>query len=133
MITVTTPQWNGLMRAVGRDELVGHPDYDSPQQRGRNGGPLMKEIGAQLAALTTAEVSARLTEQGVPNAAVTDLDDLPEVIERISPGYLARDVHPEVGEVLHPGPAVTFDEPVMVRAAPRLGEHTEEIKAELEA
>ena len=26
MITVTTPQWNGLLRATGRDELVGHPD-----------------------------------------------------------------------------------------------------------
>jgi crotonobetainyl-CoA:carnitine CoA-transferase CaiB-like acyl-CoA transferase len=133
MITVTTPQWNGLLRATGRDELVGHPDYDSPQQRGRNGGPLMKEIGAQLATLTTAEVTARLTEQGVPHAAVTDLDDLPAVVERISPGYLVREVHPVVGEMLHPRPAVTFDEAVTVRPAPGLGEHTDEIKAELEA
>jgi crotonobetainyl-CoA:carnitine CoA-transferase CaiB-like acyl-CoA transferase len=132
MITVTTPQWNGLMRAVGRDDLVGHPDYDTPQQRGRNGGPLMKEIGAQLKSLTTAEVTARLTEQGVPNAAVAEIDDLPDVIERTSPGYLVRDLHAEVGEVLHPRPAVTFDEPVTVRTAPRLGEHTDEIKAELE-
>ena len=31
MITVTTPQWNGLLRATGRDDLVGHADYDSPQ------------------------------------------------------------------------------------------------------
>jgi crotonobetainyl-CoA:carnitine CoA-transferase CaiB-like acyl-CoA transferase len=131
MVTVTTPQWNGLMRAVGRDELVGHPDYDSPQQRGRNGGPLMKEIAAQLAALTTAEVTARLTEQGVPNAAVTDIDDLPDLVEQTSPGYLLREVHPEVGEVLHPRPAVTFDEVVSVRPAPGLGEHTDEIKAEL--
>ncbi len=133
MITVTTPQWNGLLRATGRDELVGHPDYDSPQQRGRNGGPLMKEIGAQLAALTTAEVTARLTEQGVPHAAVADIDDLPEIVERISPGYLVREVHPVVGEMLHPAPAVTFDEPVTVRPSPGLGEHTDEIKAELEA
>jgi crotonobetainyl-CoA:carnitine CoA-transferase CaiB-like acyl-CoA transferase len=131
MVTVTTPQWNGLMRATGRDDLVGHPDYDSPQQRGRNGGPLMKEIGAQLAALTTAEVTARLTEQGVPNAAVTDIDDLPDLVERTSPGYLVREVHPEVGEMLHPRPAVTFDEAATVRPAPGLGEHTDEIKAEL--
>ena len=132
MVTVTTPQWNGLLRAVGRDELVGHADYDSPQQRGRNGGPLMKEIGAQLASLTTAEVVARLTEQGVPHSAVTDLEDLPETIERTSPGYLVRDVHPEVGEMLHPRPAVTFDEPVTIRPAPAMGQHTDEIKAELE-
>jgi crotonobetainyl-CoA:carnitine CoA-transferase CaiB-like acyl-CoA transferase len=91
----------------------------------------MKEIGAELAQLSTAEVSARLTEQGVPNAAVTALEDLPEVIERISPGYLVREVHPEVGELLHPRPAVTFDEPVTVRPSPGLGEHTDEIKAEL--
>jgi crotonobetainyl-CoA:carnitine CoA-transferase CaiB-like acyl-CoA transferase len=131
MITVTTPQWNGLLRAVGRDELVGHPDYDSPQQRGRNGGPLMKEIGAQLAELTTEEVTRRLTEQGVPNAAVTDIDDLPALIERTSPGFLVREQHPVVGEILHPRPAVTFDEDMTVRPAPDLGEHTEEIKAEL--
>jgi crotonobetainyl-CoA:carnitine CoA-transferase CaiB-like acyl-CoA transferase len=91
----------------------------------------MKEIGAELAQLSTAEVSARLTEQGVPHAAVTNIDDLPEVIERISPGYLVRDVHPEVGELLHPRPAVTFDEAVTVRPAPALGEHTDEIRAEL--
>jgi crotonobetainyl-CoA:carnitine CoA-transferase CaiB-like acyl-CoA transferase len=132
MITVTTPQWNGLLRAVGRDELVGHPDFDSPQQRGRNGGPLMKKIAAQLAALSTAEVTARLSEQGVPNAAVTDIDDLPALIEQISPGFLVRETHPVVGEVLHPRPAVTFDEAVAVRPAPDLGEHTAEIKAELE-
>jgi crotonobetainyl-CoA:carnitine CoA-transferase CaiB-like acyl-CoA transferase len=131
MTTVTTPQWNGLLRAVGLDELVGHSDYDSPQQRGRNGGRLMKKIGAQLAQFTTAEVTAKLTEQGVPHAAVSDIDDLPAVIEQISPGYLVREVHPEVGEVLHPRPAVTFGEPVTVQPAPALGEHTDEIKAEL--
>jgi crotonobetainyl-CoA:carnitine CoA-transferase CaiB-like acyl-CoA transferase len=91
----------------------------------------MKEIGAQLAALTTAEVTARLSEQGVPHAAVADIDDLPEIVERISPGYLVREVHPVVGEMLHPAPAVTFDEPVIVRPSPDLGEHTDEIKAEL--
>jgi crotonobetainyl-CoA:carnitine CoA-transferase CaiB-like acyl-CoA transferase len=91
----------------------------------------MKEIGAQLATLTTAEVTARLTEQGVPNAAVADIDDLPDLVERTSPGYLVREVHPAVGEMLHPRPAVTFDEAVTVRPAPALGEHTDEIKAEL--
>jgi hypothetical protein len=63
---------------------------------------------------------------------VSELDDLPAVVERTSPGYLVRDVHPVVGEVLHPRPAVTFDESVRVRPSPDLGEHTDEIKAELE-
>jgi crotonobetainyl-CoA:carnitine CoA-transferase CaiB-like acyl-CoA transferase len=33
--------------------------------------------------------------------------------------------------MVHPGPAVTFDEPVVVRPAPAMGEHTAEILAEL--
>ena len=134
MITVTTPQWNGLLRATGRDDLVGHADYDSPQQRGRNGGPLMKEIGAQLATLTTAEVTARLTEQGVPHAAVTDLADLPAVDRDASPPATscARCTR-RWARCSTRGPAVTFDEVVTVRPAPGLGEHTDEIKAELEA
>jgi formyl-CoA transferase len=131
MITVTTPQWNGMLRAVGRDDLVGHPDYDAPQARGRNGGPLMREVRAHFASLTTAEVTARLTAQGVPNSAVTAVDDLADVVDRTAPGYLVREVHPVIGDVLHPGPAVVFDEPVTVRPAPDLGEHTDEIKAEL--
>ena len=33
MITVTTPQWEGLLRTVGRADLVGNPDYATPHLR----------------------------------------------------------------------------------------------------
>ncbi len=39
MITVTTPQWDGLLRAVGRDELVGEPgSRHPPEARPQFGG-----------------------------------------------------------------------------------------------
>jgi len=131
MAMVTNDQWNGMLRAAGRDDLVDHPDYDTPQKRGRNGAPVMKDVAARLAEMTTEEVTTRLSEQGVPNAMVADVEDLPELIGRVSPGYLVTEEHPQVGEILHPRPAVTFDEPVTVRPTPALGEHTDEIKAEL--
>ncbi len=132
MVTVTTPQWDGLLRAVGRDELVGDPDYDTPQQRGRNAAALMKEIAATLATLPTDEVVARLTAEGVPHSRVTTLEQLPEAIEAVAPGYLVHEVHPQLGDMVHPLPAVTFDEPVVLRPSPAVGEHTAEILAELE-
>ena len=132
MVTVTTPQWDGLLRAAGRDELVGDPDYDTPQKRGRNAAALMKEIAATLATLPTDEVVARLTAEGVPHSRVTTLEQLPEAIEAVAPGYLVREVHPQLGDLVHPLPAVTFDEPVELRASPAVGEHTAEILAELE-
>jgi crotonobetainyl-CoA:carnitine CoA-transferase CaiB-like acyl-CoA transferase len=131
MVTVTTPQWEGLLRAVGRDELVGDPNYDTPQKRGRNAAALMKEIAAYLATLPTDEVVARLTAQGVPHAKVSTLEELPGVIEAVAPGYLVRAVHPQLGEMLHPRPAVTFDEDIEIRPSPAVGEHTAEILAEI--
>jgi crotonobetainyl-CoA:carnitine CoA-transferase CaiB-like acyl-CoA transferase len=133
MVTVTSQQWDGLMRATRRHELVGSPDYDTPQKRGRNAAALMKEIAAQLASLPTAQVVEMLSANGVPCAKVASLDELPEVIEQTSPGYLVREVHPELGDMLHPAPAVTFDEDVVIRPAPAIGEHTAEILAELDA
>ena len=94
MITVTTPQWDGLLRAVGRDELVGSPDLDTPQKRGRNSAGLMKEIAAFLATLPSDDVVTRLSVNGVPCAKVASLDEVPDLVEATSPGYLVREVHP---------------------------------------
>ncbi len=133
MVTVTTPQWDGLLRAVGRDELVGSPAFDTPQKRGRNAAGLMKEIAAHLSSRSSEEVVALLAANGVPCAKVATLDELPALIEATSPGYLVREVHPQLGDMVHPAPAVTFDEQVVVGPAPAMGEHTEEILAELDA
>ena len=111
MITVTTPQWDGLLRAVGRDELVGSPDLDTPQKRGRNSAGLMKEIAAHLATLPSDEVVARrLGERRAVRQGRRRSTSSPTLVEATSPGYLVREVHPELGEMLHPRPAVTFDE-----------------------
>jgi crotonobetainyl-CoA:carnitine CoA-transferase CaiB-like acyl-CoA transferase len=68
----------------------------------------------------------------VPCAKVGPLEELPDLIDATSPGYLVREVHPELGEMLHPRPAVMFDEDVQIRPAPAMGQHTAEILAELD-
>jgi len=132
MVTVTTPQWDGLLRTVGRDDLVGSPDYDTPQKRGRNAAALMKEIAAELATRPTDEVIASLSANGVPCGRVASLDDVPALIEETSPGFLVTEEHPQLGTVIHPRPAVSFDESVAIRPSPAVGEHTAEILAELD-
>jgi crotonobetainyl-CoA:carnitine CoA-transferase CaiB-like acyl-CoA transferase len=131
MITVTQPQWEGLLRACGRDELVGHPDYASPQKRGRNAGALMKELAAHLATMSTADAVAALSSNGVPCGQVTSLEDVPALVESLSPGYLVHETHPQAGPMIHPKPAVDFGADVTIRPAPALGEHTDEILREL--
>jgi len=133
MATVTAPQWDGMLRAVGRDELVGSPDLDTPQKRGRNAAPILKEVAAQLATISSDEVVARLSANGVPCAKVASLAEIPDLIEATSPGFLVREVHPELGDMIHPSPAVIFDGTPVIRHAPAIGEHTAEILAELDA
>ena len=77
--------------------------------------------------------STRLSANGVPCAEGRRRStSSPTWSKRSSPGYLVREVHPELGEMLHPRPAVTFDEDVVIRPAPAIGEHTAEILAELD-
>ncbi len=133
MVTVTTPQWDGMLRAVGRDELVGSPDLDTPQKRGRNAAGILKEIAAHLATIPSDEVIAGLTANGVPCSRVTPLAEVPDMVETVSPGFLVREVHPELGAMLHPRPAVSFEDDVPLRPSPAIGEHTAEILAELDA
>ena len=132
MITVTTPQWEGLLRAVGRDELVGNPDFATPQKRGRNAAGVMKEIAAFLKTLPTAEVVERLSSNGVPCGQVSTLDEMPALVESISPGFLVHEEHPQIGPMIHPKPAVAFTTNPDLRPAPALGQHTDEILAELD-
>lgn len=133
LITVANDQFDGLLRATGRDELVGHPELNSPQQRGRHGAQVMREIAAELRDKTTAEVIELLTAHGVPCGAVNDLDDVAAAMDAVAPGALIHETHPQLGEMIHPAPVVEFDEPVVVRPSPAFGEHTEEIRAELAA
>ncbi len=133
LITVANDQFDGLLRATGRHELIGDPKLNSPQQRGRHGAQVMREIAAELREKTTSEVIELLTAHGVPCGAVNDLDDVPAAMDAVAPGALIRETHPQLGEMIHPAPVVEFDEPVAVRPSPAFGEHTDEVRAELAA
>lgn len=131
LITVTNDQFDGLLRATGKDDLIGDPELSSPGQRGRHGAQVMREVAAILREKTTAEVVDLLARHGVPCGPVVDLDDVAEFVDSISPGYMRREAHPQLGDMVHPGPAVRFDEPVALRPSPALGEHTTEVLREV--
>jgi crotonobetainyl-CoA:carnitine CoA-transferase CaiB-like acyl-CoA transferase len=132
LIAISNDQFDGLLRATGKDDLIGDPKLSSPGQRGRHGAQVMREVGAFLREKTTAEVIELLGANGVPCGPVTDLDDVADSIDDVSPGFMVRETHPQLGAMVHPGPAVRFDEPVAIRPSPALGEHTEEVLGELD-
>lgn len=67
--------YTSLCNAMGRPELINHPDYDSREKRLANEAPLMKEIRAEFLKKTTAEWAAMLKEGGVIHSPINTYRD----------------------------------------------------------
>jgi crotonobetainyl-CoA:carnitine CoA-transferase CaiB-like acyl-CoA transferase len=81
---------------------------------------------------TTQEWLERLEEEGVPCAPVLTRDQVIAHPQVLASGIVLESDHPVAGRLRQTRAAARFDTPMMVRyGAPRLGEHTSEVLAEL--
>jgi crotonobetainyl-CoA:carnitine CoA-transferase CaiB-like acyl-CoA transferase len=126
--------WEGLLAALERPDLATHPDFSARDKRIQNYTALRAELGKTFATRPRSEWVARLEAQDVPYAPVhnvTDVMDDPQV-KHLKTFYEVR--HPTEGDVLGIRPPVFFDgarPDVAIEPPPALGEHSEQILAEL--
>ncbi len=125
--------WVAFCRAIRRPELASHPEYSSNALRVKNRGvlePLLIDIFRQADGQEWIE---RLGAEGIPCSLVNNVR---EVFE--SPQAQARNMFPRVPHAGDDGFAVTGP-PIKLSAtpgqagsgAPKLGEHTRNVLAEL--
>jgi formyl-CoA transferase len=121
--------WQRLCQALEREDLLSDPRFTTNADRMANREALAAELESVLKERDTDEWVALLLDVGVP---VGPLRDYQQVCE--DPHTLAREMvitmqHPAEGEIRGLGVPVKFsDTPSQVRrAAPMLGEHTDEI------
>jgi len=124
--------WERLCAVVGRDELVQDPRFASNDSRMANRAELVEELESALAARGTDEWVGALLEAGVPAGPIHDYAEV-----FADPHTRAREMevtleHPVEGAISALGiPVKLSDTPGAVRrAAPLLGEHTEEVLRE---
>src|ERR1700719_2304485 len=120
--------WQRLLKAIGRDDLVGDPRYDTNQARSTRAGEV-DEIIAQWTRQHSKEDAMKIIgEAGVPAGAVFDTLELmndPSLAER---GIMQRIEHPTTGKVTMPAWPVRFDGvPPKVKPSPLLGQHNAEV------
>ena len=130
---MTDREWHGLTRALERPEWRDDPRFASPAMRDRNIDDRLALIQEVLRARTTADWMARLEAESVPCAPALTRNQVIEHPQTLAGGALVETDHPTAGRLRQARVAARFetmtpDEP---RGAPRLGEHTEQVLAEI--
>lgn len=132
LITVTDEQFESLLRAVGRDDLLDER-VSSVEQRAKHGGAVMREVGALLAAMPTAEVLERMARHDVPCAPVVPLEGVVDQEVVAVRGSVAEVDDPLLGRIVQPVPPARvagWPGGGGLPVAPPLGAHTDEVLAE---
>ena len=125
--------WRRLCKAIDRETMIDHPDFKLPRDRAKNRIALNRAIDEALAVKTSAEWIDLINAAGVPCGPIYTMDKVfadPQV-KHIK---AARPVkHPRLGEIDLIAPPITMSRTpaTLARATPDLGEHTDEVLAEI--
>jgi formyl-CoA transferase len=125
--------WARFCEAFGLAEAASDARFASNASRMANLGPLYEVMNGALRGFTTAEVMARLDALGVPAGPISTVDQVFENPQTLHLGLKLPVAHPTVPDLHTPGfPYRLGGTPCEVRLPPPLlGEHTDEVLAEL--
>ncbi len=130
---ITNAEWRGLCNALGKPEWIDDPRFSTTAARFRNVGERKRLTAGELVRWNREEILARLNAEDVPSAPLLtrlELLDHEQVVANDIVGIYEFEDH---GRIRLARPAARFEEtPAAISApAPRLGEHSEAILADL--
>jgi formyl-CoA transferase len=126
------PVWKDICNVIGKEEWITDPDYATPGAR----LPRLKEIFAAIEAWTVTkskfDAMQILNEFDIPCGPILSMKELAHEPSLRATGTIVEVDHPKRGKYLTVGnPIKLSDSPTEVTRSPLLGEHTEEVMAEL--
>lgn len=127
--------WRVFFEACGEPELMNDPRFLDTASRARHINLLYERLSERMLTETTAHWVHFLDLHGIPNSVINDMNSLREDEHLREVGFWQAIDHPSEGALIAPAFPVHFqDEPAPrapLRPAPRLGEHTRSLLAEL--
>jgi formyl-CoA transferase len=125
-------QWNRLLKVIGREDLRDDARFTTPRARWQNCAAVDALVGEWVAKHDKREVMQLLGEAAVPAGAVFDTEELQNDEHLRKRGMFVTVDHPARGPFTMPGFPVRMSETaVPVTSAPLLGQHNQEVYAEL--
>ena len=130
---VSDAEWQGMCKALNREDLVDDERFASPAGRVAN-AQIRKEItGEEIAKWNSSEILERLQAEGVPSAPLLDRMELLDNEQILANESIQRINIDGFGEVRQARPAARFSktQTKLSRPAPKLGEHTHEVLSDI--
>ena len=126
-------QWERFCRALGREDLLGDPDFHDNNARCSAKEKLTPIIAEIMRAHAFSELTAIFERENIPFAPVATPGDLFEDAHLNSHAWLEETRLPDGRMTKLPGLPIEMDDHVLGKRMypPKLGEHTEEILREL--
>jgi crotonobetainyl-CoA:carnitine CoA-transferase CaiB-like acyl-CoA transferase len=133
IICIAERHWRGVTAVLGRSELTEDPRFATAKDRAANIDAVDEVVSSYTSKRTRAEAARDLQAAGVPCAPVKTLREVDTDEHLIQRGMIRYIDHPGRGRVPVPGCALRLSDSRVgpLRAAPLLGEATEEILADL--
>ena len=133
-IAIGDPQWERWTKLVGRTDLLDDPRFATDLDRGDNGEILSEIMSEWCAERTVEEVMVALEEAKIPGGPVLSPQQALDHPHVQAIGFLEPVSYPGAPKTLgvagFPVTMAAIDTSIRFRA-PRVGEHTDEILAEL--
>jgi crotonobetainyl-CoA:carnitine CoA-transferase CaiB-like acyl-CoA transferase len=125
--------WKRFCAAVGHPEWIDHPRLGKNAGRIAHRDEMEAMIEAVLAERTAAEWAEIMDEHGVPASPINSIDTVVRLPQTLQQELVVELPHPDIPDLKMQGMAIKLsDTPGSLRRPPpRLGEHTDEVLAEL--
>jgi formyl-CoA transferase len=126
------PVWDAICKVIGREEWLTDPRYATPKGR----LPHLKEIFDQIEEWTKTKTKFEamdiLNGHDIPCGPILSMKEIADEPSLRATGTVVEVDHPTRGKYLTVGnPIKLSDSPSDVKRSPLLGEHTDEVLAEL--
>jgi len=126
------PVWKEICQVIGKEEWITDPNFATPDAR----LPRLKEVFETVEAWTVTktkfEAMKLLNEHDIPCGPILSMEELANEPSLRLTGTVVEVDHPKRGKYLTVGnPIKLSDSSTEVKRSPLLGEHTDEVLAEL--
>jgi formyl-CoA transferase len=126
------PVWKDICNVIGKEDWITHPDYATPGARLPRLKQVFEAIEKWTMTKTKFEAMELLNQHDIPCGPILSMKELAAEPSLRATGTIVEVDHPKRGKYLTVGNPIKLSDSITeVKPSPLLGEHTDEVLAEL--